>query len=55
MRRAQLLNYSLLSSVTNNKYIDTDSDGNSYRTELTVLNSNADSTTKSKNAYEASA
>jgi len=55
MRRAQLLDYNLLSSVTNNEYMDINSDGNSYGTELTVFNSNADSTAKSKNAYEASA
>jgi len=43
MRRAQLLDYSLLFSVTDNKYIDINSDGNSYRTEPTVFNSNANS------------
>ena len=32
-----------------------DSDGNSYWIEPTVLNSNTNSTTKSKNAYKASA
>ena len=32
-----------------------DSDGNSYWTELTALNSNTNSTAKSKNAYKASA
>ena len=36
-----------MSSVTDNKYMDTDSDGNSYRIELTVFNSNANSNTDS--------
>jgi len=45
MRRAQLLDRSLLFSVTNNKYIDMDSDSNSYGIELTVFNSNTDSNT----------
>jgi len=35
--------------------MDIDSNGNSYWTEPTVLNSNTNSTAKSKNAYEASA
>jgi hypothetical protein len=35
--------------------MDTDSDSDSYRTEPTFLNSNADSTAKSKNACKASA
>ena len=43
MRRAQLSNRSSSSSVTNNEYMDTDSDGDSYRTEPTVFNSNTDS------------
>jgi len=43
MRRARLLDRSLLSSVTNNKYMDMDSDGDSYGIEPTVFNSNADS------------
>ena len=47
MRRAQLLDRSLLSSVTDNKYIDIDSDGNSYGIELTVFNSNTNSNTDS--------
>ena len=47
MRRARLLDYSLSSSITDNKYIDTDSDGNSYGIEPTVFNSNADSNTDS--------
>ena len=34
-----------MSSVINNKYMDTDSDGNSYRTEPTVFNSDANSNT----------
>jgi len=36
-----------LSSVTNNEYMDTDSDGDSYGTEPTVFNSNTDSNTDS--------
>ena len=32
-----------------------DSDGNSYKIELTVFNSNTNSTIKSKNACEATA
>ena len=36
-----------MSSVTNNKYIDIDSDSNSYGTEPTVFNSNADSNANS--------
>jgi len=55
MQRTQLSNRSSLSSVTNDKYIDTDSDGDSYWTEPTILNSDTDSTAKSKNAYKASA
>ena len=47
MQRAQLLDCSLLFSVTDNKYIDIDSDGNSYGIEPTVFNSNADSNTNS--------
>ena len=47
MWRAQLLNYSLSSSITDNEYIDTDSDGNSYRTEPTVFDSDADGDTNS--------
>jgi len=43
MRRARLLDHSLLSSVTNDKYMGIDSDGNSYGIELTVFNSNANS------------
>jgi len=43
MRRAWLLDRSLLSSVTDNKYIGMDSDGDSYGTELTVFDSNANS------------
>jgi hypothetical protein len=67
MRHTQLLNYSLLSRVTDNEYIDINSDGNSYRTESTVFNSNAngnvnnntysdaDSTAELKNVYKVSA
>jgi len=75
MRHAQLLNRSLLFSVCDNKYINIDSDGDSYGTEPTVFDSDADgdansnahsdadsgincgtdSTTKSENAYKASA
>ena len=47
MRRARLLNCSLLSSVTDDEYMDMDSDGDSYRTELTVFDSNANSDTDS--------
>jgi hypothetical protein len=47
MRRAWLLDCSLLSSITDNKYIDMDSDGNSYGIEPTVFNSNANSDTNS--------
>ena len=36
-----------MSSVTDDKYIDIDSDGNSYGIELTVFNSNANSNTNS--------
>ncbi|XTI84445.1 hypothetical protein V2W45_1339489 [Cenococcum geophilum] len=43
MRRARLLDRSLLSSVTDNEYMDTDSDGDSYGTEPTVFDSNANS------------
>ena len=35
--------------------MDTDSDGDSYRTEPTVLDSDTDSTAESENACEASA
>jgi len=35
--------------------MDIDSDGDSYRTELTVLDSDTNSTAKSENAYKASA
>jgi len=55
MRRAQLLNCSLLSSITDNKYMDIDSNSNSYWTEPTVFNSDTDSTAKFKNAYKVSA
>ena len=66
MRRAQLSDRSSSSSVTNDEYMDTDSDGNSYGTEPTIFNSdadsnanndahsNADSTAESENAYKAS-
>ena len=37
------MDYSLLSSATNDKYIDIDSNYDSYGTELTIFNSNADS------------
>ena len=67
MRRAQLLNYSSSFSVTDDEYIDINSDGNSYRTEPTVFNSDTDgnansdaysntnSIAKLENAYKASA
>jgi len=42
MWRAQSLDRSSLSSVTDDEYMDMDSDGDSYRTELTVFDSNAD-------------
>ena len=38
-------------SITNNKYIDINSDSNSYGIELTVFNSNANSTTNSNSDY----
>jgi len=41
------LDYSLLSSVTNNKYIDIDSDSDSYGIEPTVFDSNTNSDTDS--------
>ena len=44
---------SLSSSVTNDKYIDTDSNGNSYGIEPTVFNSNADSNANSNADYDA--
>ena len=50
MRYTWLLNYSLLSSVTDDEYMDTDSDGDSYGTEPTVFNSDADGNANS-NAY----
>ena len=53
MRRAQLLDYSLLSSVTNNKYINTDNNSNSYGTEPIVFNSNANSNADSNADYNA--
>ena len=55
MRRARLLDRNSLSSVTDNKYMDINSDGDSYGTEPTVFNNNANSTAESENAYEASA
>ena len=53
MRRAQLLNCSSLSSVTDDEYIDTDSNNNSYRTELTVFNSDANNNTNSNTHSDA--
>ena len=67
MRYAQLSDHSSLSSVTDDEYMDIDSDGDSYGTEPTVFNSNADgdansdahsntnSTAELENACEASA
>ena len=55
MRRARLLDRNLSSNITDNKYMDINSDGNSYGTEPTIFNSNANSTAKSENACEASA
>jgi hypothetical protein len=43
MRRAQLSDCSSLSSVTDDKYMDTDSDSDSYGIEPTVFDSDADS------------
>jgi hypothetical protein len=37
------LDYSSSFSITNDKYIDTDSDGDSYGTEPTVFDGNTDS------------
>jgi hypothetical protein len=42
-----------LSSVTNDKYIDMDSDSDSYRIEPTVFNSNTDSNADSDADYNA--
>ena len=42
-----------MSSVTNNEYMDTDSNSNSYGTELTVFNSNTDSNADSNTDYNA--
>ena len=42
------MDYSLLFNVTNNKYINIDSNSDScYGTELTIFNSNANSNTNS--------
>jgi len=63
MQCAQLLDRSSSSSVTNDEYIDINSDSNSYRTEPTVFDSdansdadyNADSSINYNNAYKAPA
>ena len=47
------MDHSSSSSVTDDKYIGTDSDGNSYGTEPTVFNSNTDSNTDSNADYNA--
>jgi hypothetical protein len=53
MRRGQLSDRSSSSSVTDNEYIDMDSNGNSYRTEPTVFDSNTDSDANSDADYNA--